>query len=284
MIVKIALVLATIAGIMIGLLFLIPFFLIIFGLLYLISYPIVYIFKKNELDMLKKTDVTNFDRFDLNLNFEFNCEYCNGIINCNDDTCPNCHGDFHNNKKYLEIKKNKYNEYLDYLKKQEQELITEIELFKKHSDLASKNSNWFFNTSFYNQPIDHKHMHYIKRKEFDFVCEYCGTKLTGSLNDGKTCTNCGAEHDNNFELLALEEKEEVLKKNSDLYRMIQELKIQSNKNNYEQDNLFRRNFSGFINIFGKYYKYYFITIGVLLGSTIVLVIVNGIIKVIEGKV
>ena len=66
--------------------------------------------------------------------------------------------------------------------------------------------------------------------------------------------------------------------------MIQELKIQSNKNNYEQDNLFRRNFSGFTNIFGKYYKYYFITIGVLLGSTIVLVIVNGIIKVIEGKV
>lgn len=279
MIVKTALILATIAGIMIALLLLIPFFLIIFGFFYFISYPIVYIYKKRELELLKKTDIANFDRFDLDLNFQFNCEYCNGIINSNDDICPNCHSDYHNNKVYRDIKKNKYNEYMDYLKKQEQELITEIELFKKHSELASKNSNWFSNTSFYNQPVDHKHMHYIKRKKFDFLCEYCGTKLTGTLNDGKTCTNCGARYNNNIELLALEEKEEVLKKNSDLYRMIQEMKIQSNKNNYEKDNLFRKKFDWI----GKYFNYYLVAICILLGSTVILVVINAIIELIKGK-
>ena len=229
-----------IAGI-IGFLIISTILLTVFEAIYLIIYPIINIFKRLQLLSLRKVNVSKLDDFENDLNFYFNCDYCGKKISTKKDSCPYCESSYHNNKDYIEMKKKKYEEYLNYLKIQNIELQKDLDNFKKNEKLLSRNSSWFLSNSSYNLDVDYK-KHYVKKDVFDFNCDYCGSKITGSSKDGGECSNCGASYANNLELLALEEREKVLNDNNEIYKILQQLKMRMNEENSTKDSLFKEKF------------------------------------------
>jgi len=250
--------------------------LIIFSLIAILIYFLYAYYKtKREVSTLNKTDMSKFNQFDMDLNFDFNCEYCNRIISTKYDSCPFCHASYYSNNEYLKKKKEKFKKYYNYLKDQENELNLELKNFDNNIVLSERNKFWFVNKTAYNYKIDYDHLkNYIKKDSFDFICEYCGTKLNGNSQDSKCCSNCGASYINNTELLALEEKERVLKANSDLYNNIQLRKLKINQNNAFEDSVRKEQNIKNISMYATIVKYSIILVILILYFSIIMSLLN----------
>lgn len=126
----------------------------------------------------------------------------------------------------------------------------------------------------FNFDIDCK-KHYDRKYIFDFDCEYCGSRLSGSSARIGVCSNCGASFENNMEMLALEEREKVLDDNNELYKIIQQLKIKANNSNYEKDTMFQERFKRINYILSLIYKYSIVVLILLAIIEFVLIMKNG---------
>lgn len=183
--------------------------------------------------MVNKINQNNFDKFEFDLCVRFKCEYCGSEIDSKLPTCPYCGSSYKENEEYQQRKIEKNKEYLEYLKQQEIELEKEMDNIRKMQWKA--NNNIIMSKSFWNLDVDKKNTTFIPQENFIFNCEFCGTKLEGNTKDGKTCYNCGARYDNNVDLLILEERQELERKNFEMYKEIQQAKIEQNKRNEEKD-------------------------------------------------
>lgn len=230
---------------------------------------------KREKNNLNKIDKTKFKNYEIDLKFDFKCEYCDSIINTNNKTCPNCNGAYDKNKEYLKIKQEKYKEYYDFLNNQEKELTNEIEIFHKMQNIYKKKS-FAFKHRAYNYDIDYDYIEYEPKDNHDFVCDFCGTKLNGTSHDNKKCSNCGASYNNNIELLALEKKEQIIKENNEVYNIIQKNKETINKDNINKDNKEINSFNKKIKIIGTIVKIYFILFSIIIVLKIIKSVLNAI--------
>lgn len=68
----------------------------------------------NQKQKLKVLADSTFDKYEIDLNFNFNCEYCYNVISTTEDNCPNCGGNYHLNKEYKQKKYKKNQEYLQF--------------------------------------------------------------------------------------------------------------------------------------------------------------------------
>lgn len=183
---------------------------------------------------LKAVDTAAFEKFDFDMNFEFECEYCKSIIKSSDPTCPSCGSDYGKNKEYRNKKIEKNREYIDILKRQNAALDTEIDNIQ-HNRKSLKENFIFTNTQF-NMKVDKEHNRFVHSVNFEFNCEYCGTKINGTSKDEKKCPHCGASYNENLELLTLEEKEKVEYDNYVKYNKLQFQKEDQNIENQIRDN------------------------------------------------
>ena len=260
-------------GIVFFLLFL-TLFLVIFSVIYLVLFPFVNVIQRSKLKSMKKVNIYNLDRLNFDFTFKFNCESCGKEITTKDEVCPYCNSSYHNNKTYLAIKKKKYEDYLRFLHAQEKELQLEIDNFNKYEKIIAKNSGWFMSNSTFNFDIDCK-KHYDRKFIFDFDCEYCGAKLKGSSSRSGVCSSCGASYDNNMEMLALEEREKILDNNNELYKILQQLKLNANNTNYEKDSKFKHRFNKMNWIITLIHRYSLIILVILAIIEVILIIMSG---------
>lgn len=183
--------------------------------------------------MVNKINQNNFNKFEFDFCVRFKCEYCGSEIDSKLPTCPHCGSPYKENKEYKQRKIEKNREYLEYLKQQEIELDKEMDNIRKMQLKA--NNSIIMKKSFWNLDVDKRNTTFIPQENFIFNCEFCGTKLEGNTKDGRTCHNCGARYDNNIDLLILEERQELERKNFEMYKEIQQAKIEQNKKNEEKD-------------------------------------------------
>ena len=187
--------------------------------------------------MVNKINQNNFNKFEFDFCVRFKCEYCGSEIDSKLPTCPHCGSPYKENKEYKQRKIEKNKEYLEYLKQQEIELDKEMDNIRKMQWKA--NNNIIMKKSFWNLDVDKRNTTFIPQENFIFNCEFCGTKLEGNTKDGRVCHNCGARYDNNIDLLILEERQELERKNFEMYKEIQQAKIEQNQKNIENDEKWR---------------------------------------------
>ena len=185
---------------------------------------------KNSINNITKE---SFNKYDDDLIFKFTCEFCNKEIDTTQKVCPHCGGHYDNNNEYKTKREQKRKEYLEFLMGQEKELEKEIENIKNNKEILKH--NFIMKNRYYNMDVDEEHKVFSPSEFFEFSCEYCGTKLKGTSKDGKTCPSCGAAYNNNTELLILEKKEELERKNVEAYNLLQKDKHDRNIENQIKD-------------------------------------------------
>ena len=184
---------------------------------------------------IKNIETNSFQKYDFDLDFDFKCEYCENIINTRNKFCPHCGGTYSNNSEYNVKKIEKDKEYLNFLNKQEVELKKEVENINDNKELLKNNNSFILKRKYYNLYVDYSHTKFSPSENFEFVCEYCGTKLKGKSCDNKSCTSCGALYTNNLELLIQEKKEQIELRNYEIYNLYQKQKEYINIENYNKD-------------------------------------------------
>lgn len=202
-----------------------------------------------------------FNKINYNLDFDFTCEYCNNVISTKYKVCPHCGGHYENNREFIEKRNLKNKEYLDFLTNQEIELKKEIESIKKNENVA--NLDLIHKKNYFNMDVDYLHSKFQRSDDFEFNCEYCGTKIKGTSKDEKSCPNCGSPYCNNTELLILEKKEEIEYDNYAVYNLLQKKKEdinqQRNLDSYRSSQKFIKN----LNSLAKFFKYIIIFLSLI---------------------
>lgn len=225
---------------------------------------------------IKNVETNNFDKYDFDLDFNFKCEYCGNVINTKNKFCPNCGGTYNNNNEYKLKKIEKDKEYLEFLNKQETELEKEIENIENNKELIESNNSFILKRKFYNLDVDYSHTTFSPSENFEFTCEYCGTKLKGKSSDNKTCSSCGALYNNNLELLIQEKKEQIELRNFEIYNLYQKQKEDMNIENYNKDKKDTERFINNTEKFARGYKLFWKIVGILALAAILFNIIKDI--------
>lgn len=228
---------------------------------------------------IKNIETNSFEKYDFDLDFDFKCEYCGNVINTQNRFCSHCGGTYSNNIEYRLKKSEKDKEYLEVLNNQEAELKKEIENVKYNKELLESNHSFILKRKFYNLDVDYSHTKFSLSESFEFVCEYCGTKLKGKSCDNKTCSSCGASYNNNLELLIQEKKEQIELRNYEIYNLYQKQKEDINTQNYNKD---KRDTERYINYSEKFAKE-IILFWKIVGILALIVIIFNIIKAVSFK-
>lgn len=169
--------------------------------------------------------------------FTFVCEYCGSTVTTKNPKCLQCGGAYDTNTEYRNKKKAIEFQYLDFLKKQEEAIKQEIAYIEATVDALHKNTvmkNTFFNFDLGAKPV------YRPVANFEFTCEYCGTKLSGRSTDNGKCSNCGAEYSDNVNLLVMEEEQELEKCHYEEYLRLKDIEWNQNIENETRDAFFTK--------------------------------------------
>lgn len=166
--------------------------------------------------------------------FQFHCESCKQLISSIDSKCPHCGATYTDNPEYLSAKKTMQQNYLEYLKKQEDIIEQEMVRVKKRLKLSRVLSDRFAAPSFFNFELGTPPT-YTPAWDYEFSCEYCNNKLRGLSSDECGCPNCGASYQNNLELLIHEEEDKVEKCHYEQYLELNKIKTEENEKNKKRD-------------------------------------------------
>ena len=211
--------------------------MIIIPLFLLIIYLAVQDAKRKKAS-LKPVQFLNFNRLYFERDFDFTCEFCGQTNSSTNSNCKNCGGTFENNKEYKQKRKENNLRYISFLKEQESLIQQEEDYIEK--TLKALKKNWVMKNRFYNFEIGEE-VHFTPTYAFDFVCEYCGTKLNGNSSDKGNCKNCGAEYHDNTDLLAMEQEESLRKAHYDEYQKLKAFEWNQNLENDRKDAYMNQN-------------------------------------------
>ena len=125
---------------------------------------------------IKPSCYISYDNNHFDKDFEFKCEFCGSIVSSKAAKCPKCAGDFGKNKEYLSKRRAMHQNYLQYLKTQENAIEKEIyhitdtlKSVKRYKLIRHK----YLNFEIGNPPV------YKPATDYEFTCEYCNNKLRG---------------------------------------------------------------------------------------------------------
>lgn len=210
-----------------------PIFFFIIAMVFLLSIFLgVRTANQRKKSIKQPIQYLNYNRQHFDREFGFVCEYCGNNITTKIPKCPQCGGAYDNNVEYRNKKKAIELKYLDFLKKQEESIKQEIAYIEETLNALHKNrvmKNAFFNFDLGEKPA------YRPVTNFEFICEYCGTKLSGRSKDGKNCPNCGAGYSDNINLLVMEEEQELEKCHYEEYLKLKDIEWNQNVENETRD-------------------------------------------------
>lgn len=208
------------------------FFVILIYAMWMIV-VIKYLYKNNKY----KERILSLEKIDFNekkfyKTYEIKCDYCNNLFNTSNETCPNCGGQYHNNKTYIEKNIENNKEYYNFLQKIENEITEKYDTYcKVVKDLRK---DIFVNHSLFNFELN-----YPKREKIEkasIFCEYCGTKVDMIINEEKKCPNCNSPLNENSQLMAYKKKNEVIELEYNKYQDLNKVLAEQNEKNQKFDN------------------------------------------------
>lgn len=190
---------------------------------------------KRKILLLEETDL---DEKQFNKTYDIKCEYCNTQFNTSNETCPNCGGQYQNNKTYIEKSIESNKEYYNFLQKIENEIREKYGMYYKV--IKDLRKNMFVNHSFFNFEINSPNREKIEKVAI--FCEYCGTKVDMIINEEKNCPNCNSLLKENTQLLAYKKKNEVIELEYKKYQELNELLAEQNEKNQKFDKKLTKNY------------------------------------------
>ena len=189
---------------------------------------------QNKKDAIVPVVYQNFNKDNFDKTVHFTCEFCGEKIDNSRLTCPNCDGEYNKNPDYIAQKREVYTKYLEYLKQAEANINKERENISATIKLQQK--SLFMKRNFYNfdlETLEKNKPVYNKKDKYEFSCDSCGAKIVGHTHDGKVCPYCGAEYDNDIELLTLEQEEATDKALYEEYQTLRKFMEETNNENDE---------------------------------------------------
>ena len=209
------------------------FLILIFSFIF-VAVPIVFIPAALIMKGAKPIHYLSYHKNHFQQTFQFHCESCKQIVTSNDSKCPHCGATYTDNPEYVSAKKTMQQNYLEYLKKQEEIIEQEMVRIKKRQKLSRLLSDRFAAPSFFNFELGTPPT-YTPARDYEFSCEYCNNKLRGLSSDECGCPNCGASYQNNLELLIREEEDKVEKCHYEQYLELNKIKTEQNEKNNKDD-------------------------------------------------
>lgn len=180
----------------------------------------------------KPVEFLHYNRSQFDKIFEFECEYCGQKISNSNENCPHCGSSYKGNKAYKEKNKAVNQKYLNYLEAQKLKIQQEVDYIEK--TVAALRSNIVMKRTFFNFELGEP-IKYRPSFNYEFTCDFCGTKLLGHSGDKETCPHCGAGYEDNLDLKVMESEDQLDKLHYDEYVRLKNIEENQNIENERKD-------------------------------------------------
>lgn len=220
------------------------FFLSLIGLIPIVAILFIVISISNSYKKRKKlrpVQFLHYNRSQFDRIFEFKCAYCGQKISNREENCPYCGGSYKDNTEYKDKKKAINLKYLNYLEAQKLKIQQEVDYIEK--TVAALRSNIVMKRRFFNFELGEP-IKYRPSFNYEFTCDFCGTKMLGHIGENGTCPHCGAGYDDNLDLKVMESEDQLDKLHYDEYVRLKNIEKNQNIENERKDEITTKHAKG----------------------------------------